>query len=376
MTILGWLALALASLPAILAVVNRRALRKRATSSAESASPRVSILIPARDEAANIGGALDAARASKGVELDILVMNDGSTDDTATIVGRHALADPRVRLAEAPALPDGWGGKAHVCQRMSEQANGDYLLFVDADVRLAPDAAATLAGYANQHGLQLVSAVPRQRMETLGELLTVPMINLLIYGYLPVTIMRTRPDASLAAACGQLLLLERSAYQQAGGHAAVRWSRHDGLQLARHLRRQGSRTDLIHGSDLATCRMYRGFAESWEGFVKNAREGMATPIALPIWSVLLLGGHVLPWALLIAAAAGAGSFLLPAVATILSMGTRLLVTLATGEALGTVPLHPLTVLTGVAIQWDALVRGGTGRRVGWKGRSYQSGVAP
>ncbi|WP_159715202.1 glycosyltransferase family 2 protein, partial [Geminicoccus flavidas] len=165
MTVEGWLAVLLAALPAVLCLVNRRALARRPPSAlADPVSPHVSILIPARDEAANIGPALDAARASQGVRLEIMVMDDGSTDATAAIVRDHAGRDPRVRLLQAPPLPAGWSGKAHVCQRLSEQAQGDWLLFVDADVRLAPDAVLILAGHARRHGMGLVSAVPRQHM--------------------------------------------------------------------------------------------------------------------------------------------------------------------------------------------------------------------
>jgi hypothetical protein len=376
MTVLAWLALVLAALPAMLCLVNRWVLPSGRKQVGAARLPHVSVLIPARDEEANIGPALDAARASRGVAIDILVMDDGSTDGTAAIVRSHAAADPRVRLVDAPPLPPGWGGKAHVCQRLSEQAEGSHFLFMDADVRLAPHAIATMAAHAQESGVALVSAVPRQRMASLGELLTVPMINLLIYGYLPVPMMRRRPDPSYAAACGQLLLFDRQAYRQVGGHGAVRWSRHDGLQLARLLRENGYRTDLIEGSRLATCRMYDGLRASWEGFVKNAREGMATPRALPVWTFLLLGGHVLPWILLLAALATGGPVSLPLASVLVSMGSRLLITLFAREPIASVPLHPFSVLVALTIQWDALIRGGTGRPVGWKGRSYPSGAAP
>lgn len=374
MTVAGWIALLLAALPAVLCLVNRRAFASTRTAAAATADS-VSILIPARDEAGNIGDALTAARQSRDV-VEILVMDDGSTDDTAAIVRAHAVDDRRVRLTAAPPLPPGWGGKAHVCQRLSEMATGTYLLFVDADVRLDPGATRAMAAHAHAHRLDLVSGVPRQRMATIGELLTVPMINLLIYGYLPVPMMRSQPEPSLAAACGQLLLFRRESYERVGGHGAVRWSRHDGLQLARLLRREGYRTDLIDGSRLATCRMYDGMRASWEGFVKNAREGMATPRALPVWTVLLFGGHVLPWLLLVAALLGPGAPWLPLAAIVVSLATRLAITVWAREPLLSVPLHPLTVLVGLAIQWDALIRGGTGRQVGWKGRSYPSGATP
>ena len=371
---LCWFALALALLPAVLCVVNRRAFSTHRPRMHEIAD-RVSILIPARNEAANIGAALDAARMNQGVG-EILVMDDGSTDETAAIVRAHAADDRRVRLLAAPPLPPGWGGKAHVCQRLSEQATGAYLLFVDADVRLGPSAVASMAAFADQHRLDLVSAVPRQQMPTLGERLTVPMINLLIYGDLPVPIMRRSSSPSFAAACGQLLLFRRASYERVGGHAAVRWSRHDGLQLARRLRTEGFRTDLIEGSRLATCRMYQGFGDAWEGFVKNAREGMATPVALPVWTILLLGGHVLPWFLLLAGLLGGGPVQLPLAAVAVSLATRLAITTWSREPLACVPLHPFSVIVALAIQWDALIRGGTGRQVQWKGRSYQSSATP
>ena len=112
-------------------------------------------------------------------------MDDGSTDGTAEIVRRLAAADPRVRLAAAPPLPPDWTGKVHACARLAEAARGDWLLFIDADVRLAPGAAAAMAAHAAGKRLAMVSGVPRQLIGTLGEALTVPGINFLLLGYLP-----------------------------------------------------------------------------------------------------------------------------------------------------------------------------------------------
>jgi hypothetical protein len=128
-------------------------------------------------------------------------------------------------------------------------------------------------------------------------------------------------------------------------------------------------TDIISGTDLATCRMYRGFAEAWAGFDKNAREGMANGRALPIWTTLLFGGHVLPVLLLPAALSGAAPALPVAAALALSFGFRAAVTLASRESAWTIILHPFSVLTALMIQWTALLRG---RRhaAGWKGRLY------
>ena len=369
LTILGILALGLAAVPALLAATNLAILR--ATPRREPGPDTlVSILIPARNEEARVGDALDAARRSMGVPVEILVMDDGSTDRTAAIVSAAAARDARVRLLAAPPLPEGWTGKIHACHHLAQVARGTHLLFVDADVRLRPRAAATLAGHAEASGAALVSAVPRQAMASPGELLTVPMINFMLLGYLPMGFMRLSRDPGLGAACGQMMLAEAAAYRAAGGHAAIRHFLHDGIQLARLFRRRGHMTDLLLGENLAACRMYAGLKEAWAGFAKNAHEGMATPAALPVWTLLWAGGHVLPFALLPFAPAW------PVVlAAGLSLATRAMITVATRESPLSIPLHPLTVLVGLMIQWSVLLRIGSRRRAAWRGRLYAVGQA-
>jgi hypothetical protein len=358
---LAILSLALAALPAGMATVNLVLLRR--ASGKPAPGSLVSILIPARDEAANIAACLDAALASTGVPVEVVVMDDGSRDGTTAMVAARAATDPRLRLQQAPPLPAGWTGKVHACARLAEAARGTHLLFIDADVRLAPDAAARMAGHAADHGIALVSGVPRQRIGTLGEGLTVPAINLLMMGYLPGGGRAFTGRPSMAAACGQLILVERGAYESTGGHAAFRHLLHDGLALARTLRAHGHLTELVDGAPLAECRMYRGFRESWQGFLKNAREGMATPIGLPVWTFLLAGGHLLPWLLL--------PFWPAAAALVLVHLTRAAITWRAGEPSWTIPLHSAAVATALAIQWTALARSALGRPAGWKGRAYR-----
>ena len=353
-------ALLLAALPAVLGALNLLLLPRADGVPGEGGL--VSILIPARDEEANIEACLRAVLASRGVPVEVLVMDDGSRDATPAIVRRLARADTRLRLLSAPALPPGWTGKVHACARLAEAARGTHLLFLDADVRLAPDAAAALAAHAEREGLAMVSGVPRQVIRTLGEGLTVPAINLLLLGYLPGGGRASTHRASLAAACGQMVLCERTAYGAVGGHASVRGVLHDGLALARRFREGGHRTEVVDGAPLASCRMYRGFVEAWAGFTKNAREGMATPLGLPVWTVLLAGAHLWPWALLPAPAA--------VLALLLTLGLRAAVTWRAREPWWTVPLHPLTVLVALAIQWTALARWAVGLPPGWKGRAY------
>jgi hypothetical protein len=367
-TALALLGLGAALLPAMLATVNLIVLRRPVP---EASPDLVSILIPARNEAGNIDATVRAALASTAVPVEVIVGDDHSTDATAEIV--RAIEDPRLRVAAVPPLPEGWTGKNHACAHMAGLASGRWLLFIDADVRLAPEGAAGLAAQARRTGTALLSGVPRQRTETLGEMLTVPMIDFLLLGFLPIPLMRRLPDPSLGAACGQLILADRAAYAATGGHRAIRMSLHDGVRLPRLFRAAGCRTDLAAAAPLATCRMYDGFAQAWAGFSKNAHEGMATPRALPIWTVLLAGGQILPPLLVLAALAGlipSGTLAPAAGAWFLSSATRTAITLAVRAPLATIALHPATVAVALAIQWNVLLRRERAGAATWKGRSY------
>lgn len=373
---LAILALAAALLPAALAASNLVLLRTPETDAATDGL--VSILIPARDEAGTIAETVRAALASAGGGIEVLVGDDHSTDATAAIVSDLAAGDPRLRLVRIPALPAGWTGKNHACAHLAAEARGGHLLFVDADVWLQPPAAAGLVAHARRTGAALVSGVPRQIMGSPGEKLTVPMINFLLVGYLPVAMMRASPRPALGAACGQLLLIGREAYEAIGGHGAIRGYLHDGVKLPRLLRAAGYRTDLVAGHGLAVCRMYTSFSACWAGFSKNAHEGMATPRALPVWTLLLGLGHVLPPVLVLAGLFGAlagPAFFLATAALILSLATRAAITLVAGEPAATIPLHPVAVCVALAIQWNVLIRQKRAGAAIWKGRSYPTGGA-
>ncbi|MDB5381899.1 MAG: glycosyl transferase [Rhodospirillales bacterium] len=352
--------LLLAAIPAAMATVNLVLLQ--APHGAVPAGAKLSILIPARDEEHNIRACVESALMQSGVELEVIVMDDDSRDATPAIVREIAARDPRLRLEQAPPLPKDWAGKVHACARLAERATGTHLLFLDADVRLEPGAAAAMLGHAARTRCAMVSGVPRQVIGTLGEALTVPIINLLLAGYLPAMGRAFTRLPAMAAGCGQLQLVDRAAYTRIGGHESLKSSLHDGLKLARALRRAGERTELVQGANFAHCRMYEGFSASWNGFLKNAGEGMATPIGLPIWTTLLTGGFVAPFLLLPESALAAA----------LALGLRAAITRHAREPWWTIPLLPLAILVALAIQWTALARAVRGTRTDWKGRAYGS----
>ena len=268
------------------------------------ALPPVSVLVPARDEERSIAAAVTAVLTSRGVDLEVVVLDDGSTDSTAQVVRGLAAADPRVRLVTAPPLPAGWCGKQHACHVLAGLARHAVLVFVDADVRLEPEALARAVGWLERSGAGLVSGFPRQETGSLLERLVLPLVHFLLLGFLPFERMRRSRDPAYGAGCGQLMVAHREAYAAAGGHRAIRASLHDGLTLPRAFRRAGFATDIFDASADASCRMYRGAGELWRGLVKNSVEGLGAPTVLPGAAAVLLAGQVLPCVLLEAPSPG------------------------------------------------------------------------
>ncbi|WP_210528756.1 glycosyltransferase [Rubellimicrobium arenae] len=367
MLALALLALALAALYAGMTFANLRAYAP--PPQAGPGQPRVSVLIPARDEETNIGAVLDSVLASRGIELEVVVLDDGSSDGTARIVRAWTARDPRVRLVDGAPLPAGWVGKQHACWQLSLAARHPLLIYVDADVRVHPDALARLAAFMERGRLGLGSGFPRQIALTLGEKIAIPQIFVVLLGYLPLQLARRHAtDPRFAAACGQILSVTREAYDTSGGHAALRGTIHDGLGLARAVRSAGFATDLCDLTELATCRMYSTWADLWAGFSKNAREGMATPRALPIWTLLLGGGHILPVLLLILADGAA--FRIAGLAALLVWAASAAVAARTRASWLSALLHPAGVAVTLAIQWTALLRGRRRSPAVWRGRTY------
>ena len=360
MIALGVLALVLAALPAVLTAINLRAYRTPAP--AVSPLP-LSVLIPARNEAANIVAAVSAVLASEGVTLELVVLDDGSTDGTAELLAQ--VEDPRLRVLRGCALPPGWSGKQHACAALAAAAHHELMVFVDADVRLAPDALARMAGFMQRNQVGLASGFPHQVVRTWSEQLLLPLIHWLLLGYLPMLLMQRRRDVGLGAGCGQLFIARKAAYARAGGHGAIRASLHDGLTLPRAFRRAGEMTGLFDATSFAECRMYASAAQLWEGLGKNATEGMAKPGAIAAWTVLLGGGHVLPLLLVLVAPSTAAL-----AALVLSIGLRLVLAHRFRQPDVSALLHPFGVAALLVVQWVALVRALRGRPTTWRGRAY------
>ena len=332
----------------------------------------VSILIPARNEAASIGPALEAILSNDHPSFEVLVMDDNSEDETASMVREYAARDSRVRLLKSNDLPSGWNGKQHACWQLANQSQHEWLLFLDADVRLSKDAVSRCVAEQMRRQAPLISGFPMQETGTLAEKILIPLMHYVLLGYLPIDRMRSSLGVGLAAGCGQLFFADKRVYMSIDGHSSIRGSRHDGIQLPRAFRRAGHRTDIFDATDVACCRMYTSTTQVCSGLLKNATEGIANARLIVPFTILLIGGSVLPvvslvWAYFASTSSIALTTL--AVAFAISFWPRLIACMRFNQPYLGAALHPFGVAWFISLQWLAMLRKQLGVTTKWRGRS-------
>ena len=312
----------------------------------------VSALVPARDEERTIESCVRALLAEPVYE--VIVLDDGSADATARMA--RAIADPRLRVVSGRPLPPGWAGKPHACAQLAELAAGELLLFVDADVRVAPGSIAALARAAEES--DVVTAVPRQELGTLAERIVVPMLHVIYYALAPLWLIPRVRDPRVVAANGQLMLLRRSALAAFGGHAnaSVRGAVVEDQALCRAAKVAGLRVLFADGFLVASCRMYTSAREVRLGFGKSLYAGVGgSPMRLTLALALVASVLWLPL------------FTMPGALALLLLRTVL--ALRFRQPALALLLHPLAVLALFAIAIDSMQRTRKGGVV-WRGRTY------
>lgn len=344
--------------------------------------PLVSVLVPARDEEERLPACLDSLLRQDYPCMEILVLDDHSTDGTCGVVEERirTYGDSRLRLLKGRDLPEGWTGKAWACQQLAEQASGQYLLFTDADTRHRSDSVGDALAYLMRYKADMLSLWPRQLTGSWSELLVIPFVHILILWFLPHWMsmglgMRTR---SLGAACGQFILLRRGAYEKLGGHKIVRSHLVEDVALARECLERGMKLLNADGSAHVSCRMYSSLPAMWEGFTKNLRAGYEKNLAAFVMTgAVLFGGLCFPffflaWHLLMPSApspngAMAWSAALVAVQVLLVISMRMDLAWRVGQPWLSIPLHPLGVLFCMVIAANSWLQTSRGS-VTWKGR--------
>lgn len=244
------------------------------SSSTEECNRRMSVLIPARDEADNIGDCLASVLActSTGWDLEVIVLDDRSSDETGRIA--RATGDERVKVVDGRELPDGWLGKSYACNQLVEASSGEWLLFLDADIRLKPEALENALAMAEAQEEGLITGFAYQHTGTWLEKLVVPLMTFTIICHLPIPLVRASRDPRFVAAHGGFMLVHRNSYMRCGGHAAIRTDLVDDMALARGIKKAGDQVTLADITEYAEMRMYHNASEVWSGYRKNIYAGL------------------------------------------------------------------------------------------------------
>jgi chlorobactene glucosyltransferase len=234
------------------------------------AAQLVSVVVPARNEARNIDACVRSILATTWPDIEVIVVNDHSTDGTGDIAGGIAREDARVKVIDNPDLPEGWFGKQWACHNGARIARGTALLFTDADTRHRPELLARSMSALNARGADLFSVVGAQTMETFWERLLQPhVLGILAVRYGDTERLNRSTNPYDKIANGQYMLMRRDSYDRAGGHELVRAHVAEDLRLAQEWTRLGYSVQLIEGVDFLSTRMYHGFAEIVQGWGKN-----------------------------------------------------------------------------------------------------------
>ncbi len=233
----------------------------------------ISVLIPARNEEKNISNCLQSVLEQDYSEMEILVLDDNSEDNTYLKAAALSNKDKRIKVLNGKPLPAGFTGKNWACHQLSQSASGKYLLFIDADVTLEKGSILSAFEEVKRLNLGLLSVFPSQKIKSAGEWLIVPLMNWLLLTFLPLYFVYSDKSHSLAAANGQFMFFERSAYKSVGGHYSSNSIVAEDVAFARLLKQKHFLVKTYLGGELISCRMYSNFKDSFEGFSKNFYPG-------------------------------------------------------------------------------------------------------
>lgn len=334
--------------------------------------PPVAVLIPARNEEANIRRCVTSLLAQDYPDFAVWVLDDESTDGTWAVLTELAAQDDRLHIGRSAPLPPGWLGKNWACHQLAAQVPERYrlLLFVDADTWHAPDMLRAAVSTLLRRGYDLLSLIPRQVTATPAEMLTVPILPWAVLSHFPLWLTLRRPWPLVAMAVGQFMLWRREAYRQVGGHAAVRQAVTEDIALGRRAARAGLRVALLPASGRVACRMYRSALQAVEGFAKNlfAVFDRNPGPYLFVWGWLGVA-FLSPWLMLFLGLSGTPGVSLTLAGVSIALGFLIwgLVASLGGLRPMIVVLYPLVLLVALGLALVSLGQHLT-HRARWKGR--------
>ena len=357
----------------IIALSNWRLLRRLDRYPLPQRTPRVSVLVPARNEENHIGDCVRLLLAQDYPDFEVVVLNDHSTDRTGEILAALSAGDARLRVLAGNDLPAGWLGKHWACQQLAETSDGELLLFTDADTRHGPRSVRHGVAALDAEGADLLTALPHEETITWAEQLVVPVVPWSMFTFLPLAVAYRSRSPALSATIGQYMLFRRSVYAQVGGHASVRDDPVDDIALGRRIKAHGFRWRLADATRDVRCRMYQNASQVFDGFSKNLFSGFGHRL-LPFMTAWAWVGtaFLLPFGVLLLVLLGAP---VPALDTVIALiGVALglaswgICYLRFGFPVRLIPLYPVTLLLAMYIAVRSVAQIVQGQST-WKGRT-------
>jgi len=256
--------------------------------------PKISVLIPARNEEAVLGRLLDSLEKQDYPDFEVIICDDHSSDNTEEILNWIAGEDERFHWFLGEKLPSDWLGKNFACHQLAQKASGKYLIFLDADVELSSNAITKAVAFFQEKELSLLSVFPQQKMESFAEQITVPVMNWILQSLLPMILVQKTKFPSLSAANGQLMMFDAENYRTYQWHSRVRNQNVEDIRVARMMKTEGFQIAVLLGNNDVFCRMYRSFEEAVTGFSRNIHEyfGSRRIVMLAFWFIVCFGPFI------------------------------------------------------------------------------------
>lgn len=321
----------------------------------------VAVLIPMRDEEHNALDCVNSALAQTGIEeLRVFALDDGSSDATAAIL--NSINDPRFQSKFGNDLPAGWLGKNFALHTLATDTTADYLVFLDADVRLTPDAIVRSINLMAELDLDYLCPYPQQIALSWLERLVQPLLQWSWFASLPLVMAERSLRPSTVVANGQLFIVRAAAYESCGGHEAIKGEVLDDMELARVLRATGFRGTVVDGSDVASCRMYQSSAELTGGYLKSQWRAFGG------WFGALVAINLMFWSSIAPIALAVSGWTLGWYCYLVVVTTRMLVALRTKSSIVSPWFHPIAISFWIFLILASLWRRRTNQLM-WRGRA-------
>jgi len=347
-------------------IFNLRLLPKLTAGQAPSPVPRVSVIVPARNEERVIERTVRALLAQDYPALEVIIVDDRSTDMTPQLL--ESIHDSRLIVVHGDEKPAGWLGKPWALHQGSLRATGELLLFVDADVIYEQGAITAAVAHLQRRNAAMISLLPRFEMRGFWENAAMPQLAMTLFTYIPTWLGDRRQIGALAVGGGPGNLVYRREYDEAGGHVALRDAVVDDVSLARRLRKNGRRTETVRADDFVWLRMYHGAGEIIDGFTKNAfsvfGRNYVVAFATLAGTVIV---HFLPYPFALF-----GNVYAIATVIVISLTRALLFRSLRYPMWSAILLHPFTTVIWFWIFLRSTWLTGVRRQLHWRGRTYDA----